>query len=273
MTIPRGMANAAACHVSMRYGCMGPVFCVTSACSSATQAIGMGAWLIRSGAIDRALVGGSEASLTTTSFRAWELLRVLTPDLCRPFCKRRNGMVLGEGAGIFVLETMASAEARGATPLAEIAGYGTSSDAADLIRPDPRGAADAIRLALEDANLQPDAIDYVNAHGTGTILNDIVETEALKRIFGACLPGIPVSSTKPIHGHALGAAGALELAVTVKAVREKVVPPTINWLEPDAKCAIDPVPNQAREVPIRAALSNSFAFGGINACLVVQAID
>jgi nodulation protein E len=270
LTIPRIMGNAAASLVSIRYGCTGPTFAVASACSSATQAIGIGALFIRSGVIDRAIVGGSEAGTTPASIRAWELLRVLTPDCCRPFSLGRNGMVLGEGAGVFVLESEKLALSRGATPLAEVAGYGTSSDAKDLVRPDADGAAAAIERALEDAGLAPEAVDYVNAHGTGTIANDAVETQALRRVFGARLAELPASSTKPIHGHALGAAGGLELAITIMALRENVAPPTINWLEPDPKCDLDPIPNQAREMPIRAAMSNSFAFGGINACLVVR---
>jgi nodulation protein E len=272
MSIPRVMSNAAASHVSMRYGCEGPTFAVSSACSSANQAIGIGASLIRAGAVDYAIVGGSEASITASYIRAWELLRVLTPDFCRPFSLKRSGMTIGEGAGILVLENAETAAARGATALAEIAGYGTSSDAKDLVRPDPGGAAAAMRSAIANAGLSPDAIDYVNAHGTGTIMNDIVETEALRTIFGSRLQQLPVSSTKPIHGHAIGASAALELIITLKAMQEGIAPPTINWLEADTKCALDPVPNEARNVSIRTAMSNSFAFGGINAAIVVTAI-
>ena len=273
LTIPRVMGNAPASQIGMRYGCTGPTFTVASACSSANQAIGIGAWLVRSGAIDRAIVGGSEAAITAAYIRGWELLHVLTTDFCRPFSKGRNGMVLGEGAGIFVLETEEAAKARGVAPLAVIAGYGTSSDAKDILRPDVDGAAAAMRLALEDAKLAPDAIDYLNAHGTGTMMNDVVEAEALRRIFGTRLPRLAVSSTKPIHGHAIGASAALELVITIMAMRENVAPPTINWLEPDPKCELDVVPNRAREMPIRAAMSNSFAFGGINASLVVTQAD
>ncbi len=269
MSIPRVMSNAAACHLSMRYGCTGPAFAVSSACSSANQAIGIGASLIRSGAVDYAIVGGSEASIAASYIRAWELLRVLTPDFCRPFSSKRSGMTIGEGSGILVLENAETAQARGANVLAEIAGYGTSSDARDLVRPDPDGAAAAMRGAIENANLAPDAIDYVNAHGTGTVINDIVETEALKKIFGGRLASIPVSSTKPVHGHAIGASAALELIITIHAIREGFVPPTINWVAPDPKCDLDPVPNQGRKHAIRAAMSNSFAFGGLNAAIVV----
>lgn len=271
MSIPRVMSNAAASHVSMRYGCAGPTFAVSSACSSANQAIGIGASLIRAGAVDYAIVGGSEASIAASYIRAWELLRVLTPDFCRPFSAKRNGMTIGEGAGILILENAETAAARGAAPLAEIAGYGTTSDAKDLVRPDPEGAAAAMRSAIANSGLSPDAIDYVNAHGTGTVMNDIVETEALRTIFGSRLQELPVSSTKPIHGHAIGASAALELIITLKAMHEGIVPPTINWLGADAKCALDPVPNKARNVSIRAAMSNSFAFGGINAAIIATA--
>jgi nodulation protein E len=269
MTIPRVMSNAAPSHVSMRYGCTGPVFAVSSACSSSNQAIGIGASLVRSGAVDYAIVGGSEASIAASYIRAWELLRVLTPDFCRPFSAKRSGMTIGEGAGILILENAETAAARGATPLAEIAGYGTSSDARDLVRPDPAGAAAAMRNAITDSGLSPDAIDYVNAHGTGTVINDAVETKALHTTFGSRLGKIPVSSTKPIHGHSIGASSALELIITINAIREGIAPPTINWLEADPKCDLDPVPNKARKLPIRSALSNSFAFGGINASILV----
>jgi nodulation protein E len=182
-------------------------------------------------------------------------------------------MVLGEGAGIFILEAADAASARGACALAEIAGYGTSSDAKDILRADVDGAAEAMRLALNDARVAPDSIDYINAHGTGTILNDSVESEALQRVFGSSIRGISVSSTKPIHGHALGAAGALELAITLSAMRQGIAPPTINWREPDPSCDLDIIPNFARPIPIRTAMSNSFAFGGVNAALVVRKVD
>ncbi len=269
MTIPRVMSNAASSLISMRYGCTGPTFALSSACSSSAQAIGMGATLIHSGAIDRAIVGGSEACITAAYIRSWEVLHVLSPDFCRPFSEGRNGMVLGEGAGVIVLESAEMASARGVAALAELVGYGTSSDAKDLVRPDVQGATAAMRRALEDAELAPEAIDYINAHGTGTVLNDIVEAEALRNIFGSRLSELPVSSTKPIHGHAIGASSALEFIITIMALRENVAPPTINWLKSDPKCDLDPVPNHAREIPIRTAMSNSFAFGGINASLIV----
>jgi nodulation protein E len=270
LTVPRLIASTPASTVSIRYGATGPCFAVSSACSSATQAIGIGAHLIRSGLIDRAIVGGTEECITNCGMLAWEALRVLTPDVCRPFSKGRNGMVLGAGAGVFVLEAAEVAAARGQPALVELAGYGTTSDAKDQVRPDAAGAAACMRLALADAACADEEIDYVNAHGTGTTVNDISESEAIGMVFGARAAHLPVSSTKPIHGHGLGAAGALELVVTIGAVRDSVAPPTINWSGADAKCPVDPVPNVARPLPIRAALSNSFAFGGINATLVLR---
>jgi nodulation protein E len=194
----------------------------------------------------------------------------MTLGHCRPFSSGRDGMVLGEGAAVLVLETGESAQRSGARPRAELAGFGSSSDAGDIVRPDPDGAARAMEAALADAGLAPRDIAYVNAHGTGTILNDRAESEALRRVFGADADGLAVSSTKPVHGHALGAAGAIELVVTVSALEAGIAPPTLNWLGPDRGCIPDPVPNEARARPITAAMSNSFAFGGINASLVVR---
>ncbi|WP_413993544.1 beta-ketoacyl-[acyl-carrier-protein] synthase family protein [Labrys okinawensis] len=268
-SVPRLMPNAAASQLSARYGARGPSFAVASACASGTQAVGLGAHFIRAGVVDRAVVGGAEACITASGMKGWEALRVLSPDACRPFSKDRNGMVLGEGAGVFVLESEEAMHARGATPLAELCGYGTSSDAGDIVRPDAEGAATAMRDALADAGLRVEAIDYVNAHGTGTLANDATEAAALKLVFGDRLPGLAVSSTKPVHGHGLGAGGAIELAVTVMALREGVAPPTINWTTPDPKCDLDCVPGQKRAVTMRHAMSNSFAFGGINAVLII----
>jgi nodulation protein E len=268
-SVPRLMPNAAASQVSARFGARGPSFAISSACSSASQAIGLGAMMVRSGIVDRALVGGAEACLTATGLRSWEALRVLSPTACRPFAKNRDGMVLGEGAGIFVIESEDSMAARGAVPLAELLGYGTTSDAGDIVRPDVNGASGAMRAALDDAGLSPDAIDYVNAHGTGTNVNDMTEAAALQAVFGERIATLPVSSTKPAHGHALGAAGAIEFAVTIAALRDGVAPATLNHEIPDPRCPIDCVPNTARAVPMRVAMSNSFAFGGINAALVL----
>ncbi len=270
LTVPRLIPSSSPSHVSIRFGATGPCFAVASACASATQAIGMGAHFIRAGLVDRAIVGGTEDCITNSSALAWESLRVLTPDACRPFSKGRNGMVLGAGAGAFILEEAEFARARGAEALAEIAGYGTSSDAKDPVRPDAEGAAACMRNALLDAGVDLEEIDYINAHGTGTTVNDATESQALGLVFGKRLAQLPISSTKPVHGHGLGAGGALELVVTIGAIRENVAPPTINWREADEKCPVDAVPNEARPMPIRIALTNSFAFGGINASLVVR---
>ena len=273
LTVPKVMSNAAASHVSMAYGARGPSLAVSSACSSASQAIGLGLMLLRMGAAERAIVGGSECLLVPGVFRAWEALRVMTPTLCRPFSKGRDGMVLGEGAALIMLETEAAAQSRGARPLAELAGFGSTSDAGDIVRPDAESAARAMQLALADAGIAPSGIDYVNAHGTGTVLNDRAESEALRLVFGAHMEGLAVSSTKPAHGHALGAAGALELVITVCALREDIAPPTINWTGADTDCISAPVPNVAQARPIAAAMSNSFAFGGINASLIVRKVS
>jgi nodulation protein E len=273
LTILKLIPSSCPAMISMRYGTTGPCFAVGSACSSATQAIGIGAHMIRAGLIDRAIVGGTEDCLTIGGMLAWETLRVLTPNLCRPFSKDRNGMVLGAGSGAFILEAEETAVARGARIEAELAGYGTSSDAKDPVRPDAEGAAASIRNALADAGAETEEIDYINAHGTGTTVNDITESEALRLVFGKRAPHVPISSTKPIHGHALGAGGALELVVTLGALREGVAPPTINWRVADEKCPVDSIPNEARPLPIRAAMSNSFAFGGINAVLIVRRVE
>ncbi|BBU62056.1 3-oxoacyl-ACP synthase II [Methylosinus sp. C49] len=270
LTVPRLIPSAAPTMLGMRFSCNGPTFAIASACSSASQAIGVGLEMIRSGAADRAIVGGAEAAVINGSLRSWEALRVLTPDFCRPFSAGRNGIVLGEGAAIFVLETEELAHSRGHAPLCELAGYGTTSDAFDPLRPNVEGPSSAMRQALESAGLTPDNIDYLNAHGTGTYANDITESEAILRVFGERGARLPVSSTKPIHGHALGSSGALELAITINALREQLAPPTIHFKAPDPKCPVDPVPHEARRVPMRAAMSNSFAFGGINAVLVVR---
>ncbi|MFT4098224.1 MAG: beta-ketoacyl-[acyl-carrier-protein] synthase family protein [Rhodoblastus sp.] len=273
LSIPKLIASAGPSMLSIRYDAHGPVFAVASACSSASQAIGMGMQMVRSGMAERAIVGGAEASLSVGTQMTWEMLRVLTPDKCRPFSKGRNGMSIGDGAAMFILETEEAAKARGANILCRLIGYGTSADARDPIRPDADGASLAMRRAVEDSGVSPDEIAYVNAHGTATALNDPTESEAMGRIFGDRLRDVAVSSTKPVHGHALGAAGALELVCAIMAMRESVAPPTINFLEADPKCPVDCVPNAARPMKIRTAMSNSFAFGGVNASLVIQTAD
>jgi nodulation protein E len=270
LTIVRLMANAPACQISIEHGLRGPSFATVSACASANHAIAQAFHMVRSGVADAAVTGGTEACLTLGAMRAWEAMRVLADDTCRPFSKQRRGLVLGEGAAVFVLETLERANARGATILAELAGAGMSADAGDIVFPSERGAAMAMRRALDDAGLAPDAIDYINAHGTATPANDPTETRAIRRTFGAHADALAVSSTKSMHGHALGAAGAIELVATIGALRDGLVPPTANFVDPDPECDLDYVPNTAREIEVRAALSNSFAFGGLNAVLALR---
>jgi nodulation protein E len=269
-TIPRLMANAGSSQISMATGITGPGFTVASACASAIHAMGVTLSMLRSGLIDIAVTGGAESCLTFGTLKGWEALRVMAPDVCRPFSKDRAGMVIGEGAGMFVLETAESAEARGAKVYAEFAGFGMSSDAKDITTPDMGGAARAVASAIKDAGLKPQDIDYVNAHGTGTRVNDMTETAALKHVFGEHAHKLAISSSKSMFGHALGAAGALEMLATVLAVTEQTAPPTINYLGPDPECDLDYVPNQARKMPIDVALNNSFAFGGLNAVVAVK---
>jgi len=269
-TIPRLMANAGSSQISMATGITGPGFTVASACASAIHAMGVTLHMLRSGLIDTAITGGSEACLTFGTLKGWEALRVMAPDVCRPFSINRAGMVLGEGAAMFVLETLENAQARGAKIYAELAGFGMSSDAKDITTPDVRGASRAVILAMKDAGLNPDDIDYINAHGTGTRINDLTETAAIKTAFGGHAQKLAISSSKSMFGHALGAAGALEMLATVLAVTENIAPPTINYLGADPECDLDYVPNEARPMKIRAALNNSFAFGGLNAVVAVR---
>ncbi len=270
LTIVRLMANAPASQISIEFGLRGPAFAVSSACASANHAMAQAFHMVRSGMADTAVTGGTEACITYGVARAWESMRVLAEDTCRPFCKQRRGLVLGEGAGIFVLEEYEHARARGATILAEFAGAGMSSDAADIVFPSRDGAASAINRALADARMNPDEVDYINAHGTGTPANDPTESAAIRQVFGVYADALAVSSTKSMHGHALGAAGAIELVAAIGALRDGVVPPTANFIDPDPECDLDYVPNTAREKSVRAALSNSFAFGGLNAVIALR---
>ena len=271
LSIVRLMTNAPTSQISMAHGLRGPAFAVASACASTNHAIAQAALMIRAGLVDVAVAGGTEACLSFGAMRAWEAMRVLADDTCRPFSANRRGLVLGEGAGVFVLESMAHARARGATVLGVLAGVGMSADAGDIVAPDPAGSASAMAQALADAGLAPSDIDYINAHGTGTPANDPTETAAIHRVFGTHAPKLAVSSTKSMHGHALGASGALELVAVLGAIRDGVVPPTANLDAPDPACDLDYVPNTPRELRVRAALSNSFAFGGLNAVLAVRA--
>lgn len=268
LTIPRLMAHAAAALLSRRWGCRGTVLAVSSACASSTQAIGLGMGLIRAGLADRVLVGGAEASLTPAALQSWQAMRVLTTTHCRPFSKKRDGMVLGEGAAVFVLESEESAGRRGAPVVGRLLGYGTAADAGDIVRPDPAGAAAAMQAALADAGLSPCDIDHFNAHGTGTRLNDAAEAEALETVFGPIVSRIPLSATKPIHGHTLGASGAIELAATVIALQHASAPGTVGFDEAPADFLLS-VSASSQPIAGSVGLTNSFAFGGVNASLIV----
>jgi nodulation protein E len=270
IAIPRAMSNAVASHVSMEFGLTGATFTTSTACSSANHAIGQAYWMIRQGTLDAAVTGGSEAPICFGNLKAWETMRVVSPDTCRPFSKDRTGMILGEGGAMFVMETLDSAVARGAKIYAEIAGFGMSADAHHLTMPLADGAAKAMRLALEDGGLAPEQIGYVNAHGTATPANDPMESAAINKVLGSHAKNVGVSSTKSMHGHTLGAAGAIEAAATILAIDNDLLPPNANFNEPDPECDIDVIANEARPVSIEAALSNSFAFGGLNAVLAFR---
>jgi nodulation protein E len=270
LTIPKLMVNAPASQISMTCGLRGPAFVVASACASATHAIGLAFQMVRSGGVPVAVTGGAEACIAFGTMKGWEALRVLAPDTCRPFSRDRKGLVIGEGAAAIVIESLEHAQQRSANILGEIVGFGMSADAGDLLAPDAGGMLRAINGALSDSGLNASDIQYVNAHGTGTAANDETETEALKRAFGVHAGKLVMSSNKSMIGHALGAAGALELVATLMTVRDGVAPPTINYLGPDPACDIDCVPNKARPMKVDAALSNSFAFGGLNAVLAVK---
>ena len=270
LTIPKAMISAPASQVSMDCGIKGPVFSVSSACASATHAIGQAFHMVRNGSATCVVTGGAEASITFGAMKGWEAMRIMSTDTCRPFSKDRKGMLIGEGAAMLVLEALDHARSRGADILAEIAGFGMSADAKDLTAPDPDGMARAITAALADAALSPDMIDYVNAHGTGTTANDQAETVALHRGFGAHARQLAISSTKSVVGHTLGAAGALEFVAAIMAIRDGIAPPTMNYLGADPDCDLDYVPNEARRMPVRAILNNSFAFGGLNAVLAAR---
>jgi nodulation protein E len=270
LTIPKAMENAGASRISIETGITGPTYTLSTACSSSNHAIGHAFWLVRNGVADAALAGGSEAPFCLGNLKAWEAMRVVSPDTCQPFSKNRRGMILGEGGAILVLETLEAAQARGARIYAEIAGFGMSSDAHHLTQPTVEGPARAMRAALGDAGAAAEAVGYINAHGTATPANDPTETAAIRMVFGAHADRLAVSSTKSMHGHALGAAGAIEAVATVLALRHGILPPTANFEEPDPQCDLDVVPNQARAAEAEWALSNSFAFGGLNAVLAFR---
>lgn len=269
-TIPRTMENAAASRISLETGVVGPTYTISTACSSSNHAIGQAFWMVRSGAAAMAITGGSEAIFSLGFLKAWEAMRVVSPDTCRPFSKDRRGLILGEGAAMLVLEPLDTARARGVPIMGEIVGFGMSSDAFHITQPSPDGAARAMRAALSDAGLVPNDIGYINAHGTATLANDMAETVAIRKVFGAHADRLAVSSTKSMHGHTLGAAGAIEAAATVLALHHAILPPTANFTEPDPACDLDVIPNTARPSAVEFALSNSFAFGGLNAVLAFR---
>lgn len=275
-TIPKVMHNAVTSQICMEYGAQGPALAVCTACSSAGHAIGEAFHLIKFGMADIMLAGGSDAPITYGMIRSWESVRVLASGngepsrACRPFSADREGMVLGEGAGVLVLEEAERARKRGAKIYAELAGYGLSSDASHITQPSVAGPARAIRMALAEAGVNPEDVDYINAHGTGTRLNDAIETQVIKEVFKDHARRVAISSTKSMHGHVMGATGAVELAAAVMAVERGMVPPTANYTLPDPECDLDYVPNEARQQKVNVAVSNSFAFGGLNAVLLVR---
>lgn len=270
LSIPKTMPNGAASNISMQMGITGPVYAVSTACASSNHAIGNAFWLIRNGICDQAIAGGSETPFTYTFLKAWEAIRVVAPDTCRPFSKTRQGMILGEGAGMIMMETLEAAKKRGATILGEIVGFGMTSDASHITKPDQKGAEQAMRMAIQDARIHPAQIGYINAHGTGTLVNDSMEIAAVKEVFGEHANQLAISSTKSLHGHALGATSSLEAIATIMALKEGVLPPTANFEEKDEACDLDIVPNASRKKEIQYALSNAFAFGGLNAVLAFK---
>jgi nodulation protein E len=269
LTIPRGMPSAAASMVSAHLGINGPAFSIASACASGSHALIQGCSMIQSGLVDVVLAGASDAPFTYGLLKSWEALRVITNDTCRPFCADRSGIVLGEGAGMLVLESATHARSRGARIYAELAGSGMTSDAGHITRPDVSGISGAMQKALSHAKLKPSDIDYINAHGTATRANDLAETESINHVFGEHAASLAVSSTKSMHGHALGASSALEIIATTLTIFNSIIPPTANFTVADEQCNLDYVPNTSREQAITAALSNSFAFGGLNTSIAI----
>ena len=270
--VPKLMNNAATCHVSMEFNVKGPSFTVATACASSNHAMGQAFQMIRSGMCTAMITGGSESMLCFGGVKAWEGLRVMSKDACRPFSATRNGMVQGEGAGVFVFEEYEHAKARGAEILGEVLGFAMTSDAADIVMPSKHGAARAISGALRDARVSKERVSYINAHGTGTAANDKTECAAVADVFGTHADDLMISSTKSMHGHLIGGTGAVELLACIMALRDGVIAPTIGYEEPDPECALDVVPNEAREARVEVALSNAFAFGGLNAVLALRRV-
>jgi len=270
--VPKLMNNAAASHVSMQYNLKGPSFTVSTACASSNHAMAQAFQMVRTGMAPAMVTGGSESMLCFGGVKAWEGLRVMSKDACRPFSANRNGMVQGEGAGIFVFEDYDHAHARGAEILCEVIGFAMSSDAADIVMPSKQGAARAISGALTDASVNADDVGYINAHGTGTAANDKTECAAVADVFGPHADRLMMSSTKSMHGHLIGGTGAVELLACIMAIRDGVIAPTIGYQEPDPECALDVVPNEARDAEVDVVLSNAFAFGGLNAVLALRGV-
>jgi beta-ketoacyl-acyl-carrier-protein synthase II len=280
LSIVKIMSNAAAAHISIKYGFAGPCLTFSTACSSSSVAIGEAYRQIRYGFVDTAFAGGTESIINFASFKCWESLGVLAKEdpenlsaSCKPFSKNRSGFVLGEGAAAIILEEMESAKRRGARIYGEIIGYGSTSDAHHITGPTVEGQERALRMALEEAGIGPEAVDYINAHGTATAANDLVETQAIKRVFGETAYKVPASSTKSMHGHLIGAGGAVEFVICILAIKNGAIPPTANLTIPDPECDLDYVPNVGRPgLDIRTVMSNSFAFGGTNAVLVARKV-
>ncbi|KAA8605987.1 beta-ACP synthase [Salipiger aestuarii] len=270
LVVPKLMNNAAASHVSMEMNLRGPTFTVATACASSNHAMGLAFQMVRSGSSTVMVTGGSESMLCFGGVKAWEGLRVMSKDACRPFSANRNGMVQGEGAGVYVFEDYEHARARGAEILAEVVGFAMTSDASDIVMPSKQGAARAITGALRDGQIAPEDVGYINAHGTGTAANDKTECAAVADALGAQADRVMISSTKAMHGHCIGGTGAVELLACIMALRDGVIAPTIGYEEPDAECALDVVPNVAREAKVDTVLSNAFAFGGLNAVLALR---
>ncbi|SDG02844.1 beta-ketoacyl-[acyl-carrier-protein] synthase family protein [Sulfitobacter delicatus] len=270
--VPKLMNNAAASHVSMEWKLRGPSFTVSTACASSNHAMAQAFAMVRSGMAPAMITGGSESMLCFGGVKAWEGLRVMSRDACRPFSANRSGMVQGEGAGIFVFEDYDHARARGAEILCEVAGFAMTSDASDIVMPSKAGAARAMQGALKDAGINREEVGYINAHGTGTAANDKTECAAVADVFGAHADQLMISSTKSMHGHVIGGTGAVELLACIMALRDGFVAPTIGYEEPDPECALDVVPNEARDASVDVALSNAFAFGGMNAVLALRRV-
>lgn len=270
--VPKLMNNAAASHLSMEYALKGPSYTVATACASSNHAMGQAFHMIRSGMTRAMLTGGSESMLCFGGIKAWEGLRVMSKDACRPFSLTRNGMVQGEGAAVFVFEEYEMARARGAEMLAEVIGFAMTSDASDIVMPSKQGAARAMAGAMRDARIAPEDVGYINAHGTGTAANDKTECAAVADVFGPHADRLMMSSTKSMHGHLIGGTGAVELLACILALKHGVIAPTIGYEEPDPECAMDVVPNIARDASVEVCLTNAFAFGGLNAVLALRRV-